>query len=75
MYRPPGSGKGTVSTKLISHFPKLIHINVGDLLRTHGDEHVQECLREGLIVKSEITMGLVSKVIDEAGGEGVIVDG
>ncbi|KAM4809214.1 GTP:AMP phosphotransferase AK3, mitochondrial [Rhinophrynus dorsalis] len=49
---PPGSGKGTVSDRIVKHFA-LKHLSSGDLLRTN----VQQKTEIGLIAKSYIDQG------------------
>ncbi|NP_001089446.1 adenylate kinase 3 L homeolog [Xenopus laevis] len=49
---PPGSGKGTVSDRIVKHFA-LKHLSSGDLLRTN----VQHKTEIGIIAKSYIDQG------------------
>ncbi|XP_025895482.1 GTP:AMP phosphotransferase AK3, mitochondrial [Nothoprocta perdicaria] len=49
---PPGSGKGTVSARIVKHFA-LKHLSSGDLLR----EHTQRRTEVGILAKSYIDQG------------------
>ncbi|KAM8793177.1 GTP:AMP phosphotransferase AK3, mitochondrial [Eudromia elegans] len=49
---PPGSGKGTVSARIVKHFA-LKHLSSGDLLR----DHTQRRTEVGLLAKSYIDQG------------------
>uniref|UniRef100_A0A8C8SWV1 GTP:AMP phosphotransferase AK3, mitochondrial n=1 Tax=Pelusios castaneus TaxID=367368 RepID=A0A8C8SWV1_9SAUR len=49
---PPGSGKGTVSTRIVQHFA-LKHLSSGDLLR----DHLQRMTEIGVIANTYINQG------------------
>uniref|UniRef100_A0A8D0HJ67 GTP:AMP phosphotransferase AK3, mitochondrial n=1 Tax=Sphenodon punctatus TaxID=8508 RepID=A0A8D0HJ67_SPHPU len=49
---PPGSGKGTISTRILKHFA-LKHLSSGDLLR----DNMQKRTEVGVIAKSYIDQG------------------
>ena len=75
----PGSGKGTQCEKLVEEYG-MVHLSAGDLLRAEvrsGSEEGQKIARvikEGKIVVSETTVGLLRKAM--AGSKGpFLIDG
>jgi len=65
----PGVGKGTQCDKLVSDFD-FVHLSAGDLLRAEqkreGSQYGQligDCIREGNIVPSEVTVKLLENAI------------
>lgn len=78
----PGSGKGTLSQKLVKNLGCL-HLSAGDLLRaeqsTPGSpygELINHYIKEGLIVPAEITVKLLKKAMSDAPNAPLyIVDG
>lgn len=77
----PGSGKGTQCDKLNEVFG-FQHISTGDLLReeqkTDGlySDLIDEFIKEGKLVPSDILVQLIHKAIYKLGNHGIIlVDG
>ncbi|KAL0856218.1 hypothetical protein Bca101_061371 [Brassica carinata] len=68
----PGSGKGTQCAYIVEHFG-YTHLSAGDLLRAEiksGSENgtmIQNMIKEGKIVPSEVTIKLLQKAIQENG--------
>ena len=68
----PGSGKGTQCETLVQEFG-MVHLSAGDLLRAHvksggtEGEMVARMIREGQIVPSEITIGLLVAAMHRIG--------
>merc|ERR1719469_1077279 len=65
---PPGAGKGTQCAKIIENFPQWSHISAGDCLRAERNnpeskvgEQINSIIKEGKLVPSEITCGLLEK--------------
>lgn len=78
---PPGSGKGT-RAKVISQALGIPHISTGDLFRrelsggTAVGLQAKAYMEKGLLVPDELTIGLLSKRIEEKDcKEGFILDG
>ena len=69
---PPGAGKGTISSRIVSTFG-LPHLSSGDLLRTHisqGTRLGREAERytsEGLLVPDQTMISLILDSIAEGG--------
>ena len=83
IFGAPGSGKGTQSENLISHY-ELFHISTGDVLRDHirrGTDlgmTAKQYIDQGQLIPDELMIGLLAQVIDdnkEAAENGVIFDG
>ena len=83
IFGAPGSGKGTQSENLISHY-ELFHISTGDVLRDHikrGTElgkTAKQYIDQGQLIPDELMIGILAQVIDdnkEAAQNGVIFDG
>ncbi|XP_078167506.1 UMP-CMP kinase 2-like isoform X2 [Carex rostrata] len=76
----PGSGKGTQCEKIASEF-KFAHLSAGELLReeisshTENGELIQNVIKEGQIVPSEITIDLIRKAINSATSDKILIDG
>ena len=69
----PGAGKGTQSDSIKEQF-KFVHLSAGDLLReerkTQGSQYgeiIESYIKEGKIVPSDITVGLLEKAMQKAG--------
>lgn len=76
----PGSGKGTQCSNIIEHFG-YTHLSAGDLLRAEiksGSENgtmIQNMIKEGKIVPSEVTIKLLQRAMEESGNEKFLIDG
>ena len=83
IFGAPGSGKGTQSENLITHY-KLFHISTGDVLRDHirrGTElgkTAKEYIDQGQLIPDELMIDILAQVIDDnkkKAKKGVIFDG
>merc|ERR1719469_1239959 len=82
---PPGAGKGTQCAKIIENFPQWSHISAGDCLRAERNnpeskagELINSIIKEGKLVPSEITVGLLAKAMKDQQKEGktsFLIDG
>lgn len=79
----PGAGKGTFSSRIATEFG-FCHLSAGDLLRAERNregsqvgELIEEYIRQGQIVPSEVTVGLLEQEMRRQGWEGgrFLVDG
>lgn len=76
----PGSGKGTQCANIVQHFG-YIHLSAGDLLRAEiksGSENgtmIQNMIKEGKIVPSEVTIKLLQRAMEESGNDKFLIDG
>jgi len=77
----PGSGKGTQCAKLAKDFG-FLHLSAGDLLRDEQKrsgsdlgELIQNYIKEGKIVPSEITVALLLKAMIESDSNRILIDG
>ncbi|GFP90461.1 ump-cmp kinase 3, partial [Phtheirospermum japonicum] len=76
----PGSGKGTQCANIVKHFG-FTHLSAGDLLRAEiksGSENgtmIQNMIKEGKIVPSEVTIKLLQRAILENGNDKFLIDG
>ncbi|KAJ4958249.1 hypothetical protein NE237_025360 [Protea cynaroides] len=76
----PGSGKGTQCAYIVDHFG-FTHLSAGDLLRAEiksGSENgtmIQDMIKEGKIVPSEVTIKLLQKAIQERDNDKFLIDG
>jgi len=79
----PGCGKGTFCTRIVEHFG-YSHLSAGDLLRAERARPnskvgalIEARIKEGKIVPSEITVGLLEQEMRRQGWEGgkYLVDG
>lgn len=76
----PGSGKGTQCANVVQHFG-YTHFSAGDLLRAEiksGSENgtmIQNMIKEGKIVPSEVTVWLLQRAMEESGNDKFLIDG
>ncbi|CAL1404825.1 unnamed protein product [Linum trigynum] len=76
----PGSGKGTQCANIVEHFG-YTHLSAGDLLRAEiksGSENgtmIQNMIKEGKIVPSEVTIKLLEKAILGIDNDKFLIDG
>ncbi|KAL6998041.1 UMP,CMP kinase [Sarracenia purpurea var. burkii] len=76
----PGSGKGTQCANIVRDFG-YTHLSAGDLLRAEiksGSENgtmIQNMIKEGKIVPSEVTVKLLQRAIQESGNDKFLIDG
>jgi UMP-CMP kinase len=76
----PGSGKGTQCTNIVENYG-YTHLSAGDLLRAEiksGSENgtmIQNMIKEGKIVPSEVTIKLLQRAIQEDGNDKFLIDG
>ncbi|XP_047965885.1 UMP-CMP kinase 3-like isoform X1 [Salvia hispanica] len=76
----PGSGKGTQCANIVEHFG-YTHLSAGDLLRAEiksGSENgtmIQNMIKEGKIVPSEVTIKLLKRAIEENENDKFLIDG
>eukprot|EP00249_Psilotum_nudum_P035989 c6094_g1_i1 orf=288-1166(+) len=76
----PGSGKGTQCAMIVEKFG-FTHLSAGDLLRAEinsGSENgtmIQNMIKEGKIVPSEVTVKLLQKAMHESGNDKFLIDG
>lgn len=77
---PPGAGKGTAAGNIKSRFG-LMHLSTGDLLRSEiakGTELgtvAKELIDKGMLVPDDMIIGMVSELLAETGGQGIMFDG
>jgi len=81
----PGAGKGTQCAQIIDNFPHWAHISAGDCLRAERNdpnskdgELINNIIKEGKIVPSEITVSLLEKAMIAQRKEGktsFLIDG
>jgi len=78
----PGAGKGTQCTLLAQHYPGLVHLSAGDLLRAErqrpGSQYgdlINTCIAEGRIVPMHITIGLLERAMAASGAGRFLIDG
>ncbi|MDO4695716.1 adenylate kinase [Porphyromonas sp.] len=81
VFGAPGSGKGTQSDAIKSHF-NLYHISTGDVLRqeialgTDTGKIAKECIDAGQLVPDDIIIEVLAHVLDKLDHQdGVIFDG
>lgn len=81
LFGPPGSGKGTQSSNLITAYG-FNHISTGDLLRdevtrsTELGREAKKFMDAGQLVPDEVVIGMISNKIDEnTNAKGFIFDG
>ncbi|KAL2536663.1 UMP-CMP kinase 3 [Forsythia ovata] len=76
----PGSGKGTQCANIVQNFG-YTHLSAGDLLRAEiksGSENgtmIQNMIKEGKIVPSEVTIKLLQRAMQESGNDKFLIDG
>lgn len=81
IFGPPGSGKGTQSTRIVDKY-SLIHLSTGDLLREEMEKdsslgrEVKKYIDNGLLVPDEIVMKELYRVaLKHKDSPGLIFDG
>jgi len=76
----PGSGKGTQCSNIVKHF-NFVHLSAGDLLREEmasGSklaEMISDFMKNGKIVPSEVTVGLLAAAMKKSGKNKFLIDG
>eukprot|EP01043_Picozoa_sp_COSAG02_P043419 COSAG02_NODE_3780_length_6242_cov_10.962559_7_plen_859_part_00 len=77
----PGCGKGTNCTQLKEEY-HMIHLSAGDLLRAEQKRKgskvgalIKEYIKEGKIVPSSITIGLLKEAMESNRGATFLIDG
>jgi len=76
----PGSGKGTMCAKIVEEFG-FVHLSAGDLLRAEiasgssNGEMITTMIKEGKIVPSEVTVGLLQAAMDKNSAKKFLIDG
>lgn len=77
---PPGSGKGTVSERIVNTF-KVTHLSSGDVLRSQIKEGTEVGLKakaiveKGALVPDDIMVELILNKMKELSGESWLLDG
>lgn len=78
---PPGAGKGTQASRLVSE-RGMVQLSTGDMLRaavkagTPTGQKAKAVMEAGQLVSDEIVSGIIGEALDELGPEtGVIFDG
>ncbi|MCF8293755.1 MAG: adenylate kinase [Chitinophagaceae bacterium] len=81
LFGPPGSGKGTQSSKIIEKY-NLAHVSTGDILRievaneTPLGTEAKKFMDQGMLVPDEVVIGMISSKLDEnPNAAGFIFDG
>jgi len=70
LFGPPGSGKGTQSSKIIEKY-QLEHISTGDILREEQAKEsplgieAKKFMDQGMLVPDEVVIGMISSKLDE----------
>ena len=64
----PGAGKGTICARLVADYG-FVHFSAGDLLRSVQDPQIVEMMKQGQIVTSEVTIGLLEKAMMRASSD------
>jgi len=76
----PGAGKGTQCANIVKHYG-FIHLSAGDLLREEmasnsaDGEMIANLIKEGKIVPSHVTIGLLHKAMIKSGKTHFLIDG
>lgn len=76
----PGSGKGTNCTRIVEEYG-YVHLSAGDLLRAERAagsklaKMINECINDGKIVPSEVTVNLLKNAMEKNGGHKFLIDG
>ena len=71
----PGSGKGTIASRISSENPQLKHVSSGDLLRgavakgTEAGKAAKEAMDAGQLVADELIATMIKDVIAETEGD------
>ncbi len=69
LFGPPGSGKGTQSTKLVEKYG-FIHLSTGDLLRKEMKEgtplglEAKSLIEQGVLVPDAVVVGMIENAVD-----------
>ncbi len=72
---PPGSGKGTVSKKLVER-NNFTHISTGELIRNSDDKELKKKIEKGEFIPDRVMVRMLRKALGKADLErGVILDG
>ena len=78
----PGSGKGTVCSRIIDAYDEFEHFSAGDLLRKERDtpgskdgELISSYIKEGKIVPVDITVGLIKRAMEASAKSCFLIDG
>jgi len=76
----PGAGKGTQCSNIVKHYG-FVHLSAGDLLRAEmasGSKHgemIANMIKEGKIVPSAVTVGLLDKAMQLSDKNKFLIDG
>lgn len=77
----PGAGKGTQCTNIVKNYG-FVHLSAGDLLReemaTPGSPYgkmIDEIIKNGQIVPSHVTVGLLNNAMDKSSTKRFLIDG
>jgi adenylate kinase len=72
---PPGSGKGTISKKLVDR-NDFTHISTGELIRNSKDKELKKTVERGEFIPDRVMVRMLRKALGKADLErGVIIDG
>jgi len=72
---PPGSGKGTLSKKLVER-NKFTHISTGELIRNSDDKELKKTVEQGDFIPDRVMVRMLRKALGKADLEnGIIIDG
>jgi len=77
---PPGAGKGTQAEKLVETYG-LVQLSTGEMLRDEvrlGSEmgkRAKEIMDAGKLLPDDLVISMISGRIDQADGNGIILDG
>lgn len=70
----PGSGKGSLSKKIIKKY-NAAHISSGEILRQQKDKEIEEIMKKGQLVPSEKCIPFVIDKLKQTKEEIVVLDG
>ncbi|XP_018417550.1 PREDICTED: GTP:AMP phosphotransferase AK3, mitochondrial isoform X1 [Nanorana parkeri] len=77
---PPGSGKGTISDRIVKHFA-LKHLSSGDLLRLNIQRKTEigivakSCIDQGQLVPDDVITHLILQELNNIGEHNWLLDG
>jgi len=72
---PPGSGKGTLSKKLVER-NNFTHISTGELIRNSDDKELKKTVEKGDFIPDRVMVRMLRKALGKVDLEnGVIIDG
>lgn len=81
LFGPPGSGKGTQSSRLIDQY-QFIHVSTGDILRAEVSQETplgveaKKYMDQGMLVPDEVVIGMISSKLEaNPNAKGFIFDG